>query len=265
MDRSTVLNSLARKSLNDEDFERVNKFFPMTGKCPTCNDEKVYRLNGEEFDCDCDVQRLLQKHYFAANIPKRYHDICLNQHFIGADREDVLRITNEYLENFDSNFHFGLGITFAGWLGSGKTFAMTSILKDLLKQGRSTYFITFEELINVWGASYSDEVSKRTLTERLQSVDILGLDELRTDPRNAGGFLANGLDNVIRHRTANRIPTLITTNMIPEKLEQEFPKVASLLSEANDWLIFTGKDVRGGEINERTRELAKRGERRPIC
>lgn len=142
---------------------------------------------------------------------------------------------------------------------------MTSILKSLMKAGHSTYFITFDELINIWGSSYADEDSKRTLEEKLISATILGLDELKTDARNKSGFLQNGLDNVIRHRASCRLPTLITTNMSMLDLQEEFPKVHSLLSEVNEVIYLTGKDVRGGEVAETQKRLAAAGERRPIC
>ena len=264
MERQEILRNLARKTLSDQDYEHLTTFFSFSAKCPTCDDTKKYWLDGVEHDCDCQIQKLLQKHYLAANIPSRYHDICLEPHFIGKDRDEVLKVANGYIDNFESNAHYGLGLTFAGSYGTGKTFVMTSILKSLLKRGYSTYFITFDELINVW-ANYSDDAAKQLLTNRLLSASILGIDELKTDPRNANGFLQNGLDNVIRHRTSNRLPTLITTNMTPTEEEREFPKVFSLLSEANDKVFLTGEDVRGGQVAKTNKQLARLGERRPIC
>src|SRR6476469_10476839 len=143
MEREQVIQNLARRSLNDSDRLHLEKFFRLTSVCPTCSDRGVYRLDGEEFECDCEIQKLLYKHYLAANIPSRYHDICLETHFVGADRYEVIRVAKNYLEHFEDKQHFGLGLTFSGWLGSGKTFAMTSILKALLQRGHQVYFITF--------------------------------------------------------------------------------------------------------------------------
>jgi len=266
MDRDEIIKNLGRKTLNDADRLHLERFFRLTNVCPTCGDRGKYVYEGIVYDpCDCELQKLLHKHYLAANIPQKYHTICVDEHFVGADRDLAVRIVNNYLNNFESNQHFGLGMIFAGAFGSGKTFAMTHILKSLLKQGRSVYFITFDELINVWGASWQDDKAKQLLTDRLLSAEVLGLDELRTDPRNANGFLQNGLDNVIRHRTAHNLPTLLTTNMLPIEEEQEFPKVFSLLSEVNDRVYFTGKDLRGDIVASTNKKLARKGERRPIC
>jgi DNA replication protein DnaC len=161
--------------------------------------------------------------------------------------------------------HYGLGLTFNGPLGTGKTFAMTCVLKELIKQGRNVHMITFEELINIWGKSWHDAEAQRMLELRLKSVDVLGLDELRTDKRNEGGFLAHGLDSVIRHRTANLLPTLVTTNMEADAELNQFGKVYSLLSAKNLRIETQGHDRRMMEVRRTNHELAKRGERRPIC
>src|SRR5690606_26662780 len=102
--------------------------------------------------------------------------------------------------------------------------------KELIKRGKEVYFTTFEELINIWGRSWEDQTAKRFVNQKLKSVDLLILDELRTDQRNAQGFLQDGLDSIIRFRTANLLPTLLTTNMSPEDEKKEFPRVYSLLS-----------------------------------
>jgi DNA replication protein DnaC len=206
----------------------------------------------------------LQKHYFVANIGREYHDICLDD-FEGPDADKVVPAVQQYIENFNDNFHYGLGITFNGPLGTGKTFAMTNVLKELVKRGRNVYMVTFEELINIWGKSYHDSESQRLLERKLKAADVLGLDELRTDKRNAEGFLANGLDSVIRHRTANLLPTLVTTNMQKEEELDQFGKVYSLLAAKNTRINTQGHDRRMMEVRKRNFELAKRGERRPIC
>lgn len=83
-----------------------------------------------------------------ANIGREYHDICFKD-FLGVDKENVLPIAMEYLERYEDNFHYGIGVTAAGGVGTGKTFIISSILKELVKAGRKVYFVTFEELIDV--------------------------------------------------------------------------------------------------------------------
>ena len=262
--REELIGNLRKRKIDDATFDRITTYYPVTAKCPTCNGLKRYNLDFKTYECDCEIQQLLQRHYFAANIGREYHDICLKD-FDGPDTDKVVPVTQEYINNFENNFHFGLGITFTGPFGTGKTFAMTCVLKELIKQGEDVYFITFEELINIWGKSWHDDEAKRLLERRLKTASVLGLDELRTDPRNAGGFLANGLDSVIRHRTSNLLPTLVTTNMNREDELDQFGKVYSLLAAKNTRVETHGHDRRMAEVRRRNFELNQRGERRPVC
>lgn len=248
---------------DDATTNRIAGMYP-PGGCPTCDGKKWYRLDFQKFECDCQYQIMLQKHYFRANIGREYHDICLKD-FDGPDADKVVPVVLEYLDKFNENFHYGLGMTFTGPYGTGKTFAMTCVLKELVKLGRDVYFTTFEQLINVWGDSWHDATAKRLLEQKLKGVEVLGLDEMRSDPRNASGFLANGLDSVIRYRTANLLPTLVTTNMTSELEKSEFARVYSLLSAKNTRVETNGHDRRMLEVRQRNHELKDRGERRPVC
>jgi DNA replication protein DnaC len=249
--------------IDNDSYDRIKKFFPTSEKCPTCSDEGIYVLEGKDYACNCELQKLLQRHYFAANIGREYHDICLH-HFEGANKDKIVPVIQDYIDNFEDNFHYGLGLSLYGPLGIGKTFGIITALKELVKQGRKVYFITFDELIAIWGAAYTDDHSKRLLQDRLMSAEVLGLDELRTDKRNKEGFLSGGLEYVLRHRTSNLLPTLITTNMTPPELEKEFGKAFSLLSGRNKEIVLTGEDHRE-KVKARVDSLARGHERRPIC
>jgi DNA replication protein DnaC len=264
VDREELLTNLRSFKIDDATYDRIEKSYPIAKDCPTCGGREQYMLDFKTYKCDCEVQLALQRHYFRANIGREYHDICLKD-FDGDDKSAVVPAVQDYLDQFEDNFHYGLGLTFNGPFGTGKTFAMTCVLKELIKQARETYFITFEELINIWGKSWHDDQAKALLEQRLKTVEVLGLDELRTDARNAGGFLQNGLDSVIRHRTSNLLPTLITTNMSKESEAAEFGKVYSLLAAKNTRIETHGHDRRMQEVRTRNYELKQRGERRPVC
>lgn len=263
LDREALISGLRNRRIDDSTYDKIVTSYPVAKTCPTCGGREKYQLDFETFDCDCEIQTLLQRHYFAANIGREYHDISLSD-FEGPDQSTVVPATRDYIDSFEDNFHYGLGLTFTGPFGTGKTFAMACVLKELVKQGRICYFIPFEELINVWGRSWHDDAAKKLLEQRLKTAEVLGLDELRSDARNASGFLQNGLDAVIRHRTSNLLPTLITSNMERKEELNEFGKVYSLLAARNTRVSTHGHDRRMQEVRQRVHELMQRGERRPI-
>jgi len=262
MSRDLLIQNLTGK-ISDSAYDRIANTFPSFDSCPTCDDNGHYILEGKTYHCDCQVQKLLQRSYFAANIPREYHDICI-EHFFGEDRETVVPQVQRYLEQFDNQYHYGLGLTFAGPYGTGKSFLVASILKEIVKKGRTAYFITFDEFVQHFGATWNDEKSKKLMQDTLKRVEVLGLDELKTDERNTNGFLSDALQAIIRHRTSNLLPTLITTNLTPDKQEQHFTKAHSLLSAKNTMVLTSGKDVRP-RVKAIAEQLIECNERRPIC
>lgn len=264
MNRDAIISNLITRKIEDTAYDRISLMYPINDVCPTCGGLERYNLDFKTYECDCELQKMLQRHYLAANIGREYHDICLSD-FEGDDASNVVSLTRKYIDQFENNFHYGLGLTFNGPFGTGKTFAMTCVLKELIKVGKDVYFITFDELINIWGKSWHDDEAKKMLERKLKATQVLGLDELRSDPRNSQGFLANGLDSVIRHRTANLLPTLVTTNMEREEELDQFGKVYSLLAAKNTRVQTHGHDRRMREVRVRNFDLAARGERRPIC
>jgi DNA replication protein DnaC len=265
VNRDELIQNLLSRKIADGDFNRIQDSYPVAALCPTCDGKEQYKLNDKWHDCDCQIQKLLQKHYFQANIGREYHDICADIHFEGPDREDVIPVIEDYLKHYTDNFHYGIGVTFSGPVGTGKTFAMTSILKELIKDGRNCYFVGFDELIDVWGRGWHDDTAKKILQDKLKRVEVLGIDELKTDGRNMRGFLAAGFEAVIRHRTSNLLPTLVTTNMTKIEEMAEFSKAYSLLSIRNLRVEFGGHDRRNKDVRPIVHGHARAGERRPIC
>ena len=260
--REEIQKNLLNK-IDDSTFDHISHYFNLNGGCPTCGGRRKYTLNFETYECDCEMQMLLQRHYLAANIGKEYHNICLDD-FFSMDKDKIVPVAREYIEKFEDNFYYGVGITYSGPVGTGKTFAMNCVLKELIKQGRMVYFINFEQLIDAWASRYKDPESERILDLAFK-VDVLGVDEWRTDKRNEGGCLAAGFDRIIRHRTSNLLPTFGTTNMTRTLEEQEFYKAFSLLSGKNIRVETVGHDVRMRELRDMRFAERKRGDRRPVC
>jgi hypothetical protein len=92
------------------------------------------------------------------------------------------------------------------------------------------------------------------------------LDELtRRDPdTKAGAYLASVFESVIRFRTSNRLPTIITTNLDPGAEAEAYPRVASLLGSVQSRLRLDGEDNRVKRVRETNHALVKAKEQRPI-
>ena len=256
--------------LSNAEFDRLSRNFPYprNGDCPTCGTTKRYRLDGEERECNCERQKTLSRRYYAANIPRRYHQLD-GTDFIPEYRRlnhGVVEAVDEYLLSFEYNYHYGRGLCFYGPLGTGKTLLATHVLKQTIKLGYSGYFIQFADLFHAWAASWKDEESKEEVERYMKRAQLLVLDDITTDKRNSEGFLQAGLEAIMRYRYNNNLPTILTTNMREtgsQSISEQFSRSYSLISGVTTWLTMEGADYRPTSL-ENTTYLVENQEKLPV-
>jgi DNA replication protein DnaC len=241
------------------------------GTCPTCGssvreiadgvygrENGTYRYRGQEFDCDCDTQVALRKHYLLAGIGDQYQRLDWND-FQGDSK--VLDDVATFLDKWDSFKVNGMGVEFSSThQGVGKTFGATHIAKELIKRGESVFFKPFLEIISLYDSPDKDE-----LEYRLRTITVLILDEVvppRTEAQ--GGLFSSKFEELIRHRTNFNLVTIMTTNLPPEKLNYHYPRTYSLLQAKQLRIEMVGDDVRQGRIANENLELVMNSEVRPL-
>jgi DNA replication protein DnaC len=131
-----------------------------------------------------------------------------------------------------------------------------------VKRGESVYFIDFRDVIALLN---KDQETRNAQEERIRETTVLILDEVVAGISFAqGNLFATKFEELIRYRTNfNRI-TLMTTNLTPEKLYEEYPRAYSLLEAKNKRIELAGEDARQDFIKWENEELAMNGEVRPI-
>lgn len=242
-------------------------------QCPTCLATKIevadgvhgwengtYRYHGEEHPCDCDTQKTLRMHYLLANIGDQYQRLDWNDFQGSADVKDAVSLFLDKWNAFKLN---GMGLEFSSAnLGVGKTFAATHVGKELVKRGEAVYFIPFLEVINL----YSRDADFRNAQEkRLRDTTVLILDEVVPSVSVAQNQLfATKFEELIRHRTNFNRVTVMTTNLGPDKLHEEYPRTYSLLEAKQVRVEMGGEDARQTFIARENIELIANDEVRPI-
>lgn len=261
--------------LSNSDFERAERLAAMSGipldHCPTCGAEPVkvdddtivdgangtFRFRGATHSCDCEEQKLLRKHYLVANIPDQYQRLHWDDY---TGSQEVRDIVASFLEKWKFFRVNGMGMEFYGSrLGTGKTFAATYVGKELVKLGERVFFIDFKEVISAYEET-DDDVS-----ERLRESTVLILDEVvpAVSERQAQ-FFAFKLEELVRHRTNFNLPTIMTTNLEPDRLHEAYPRTYSLLEAKQVRVELSGEDARRQRIALENIELAMNEEVRPI-
>lgn len=123
-----------------------------------------------------------------------------------------------------------------GWLllegtyGCGKTHLAAAIGNTRVAQGDSVLFITVPDLLDHLRAAYgpSSEIGYDQTFEQVRNAPLLILDDLGVE--NPSAWAQEKLFQLLNHRYASRIPTVITTNADIDTID---PRIRSRLLDVN--------------------------------
>jgi len=105
-----------------------------------------------------------------------------------------------------------------GGYGCGKTHLAAAIANNAVNHGVPTLFITVPDLLDSLRFAYADP--ETTFEERfneIRNADLLILDDFGT--QNATGWAQEKLFQIINYRYINKLPTVITTNLMLDEIE----------------------------------------------
>ena len=128
--------------------------------------------------------------------------------------------------------------------GCGKTFAASALFRATVERQRIRgRFVDWPDTIEAVKREFDDEAAHGKTERRLLAPDLLLLDDLGAErPTEFALALAA---RVLRHRHAQALPTIITSNAHDlSAFEAIDPRVASRLAEDSVVLRMTGRDRR---------------------
>lgn len=258
--------SLRTKFLSESDAARLYVAHPKVKPspeiyCPTCGKTGSYFWDGQNHECDCELQLQLHKHYLSAGIGVLYQRLSWRDY---EGDPDVNEMVQRYLANHAKYIERGTGMLFMGDVGRGKTLAATLLLKDLIQLGYRCYSVTFASMVEMFTAGWRDKEEQQHFQRKIRMSDVLLLDDLGREFRNRSKLSETTFDDVLRSRTQAGRPTLITTNMDQAELLEGYGAGAlSLLSENSLAHTFRGTDYRP-QANNRVLDEVDAGITRPI-
>jgi DNA replication protein DnaC len=109
-------------------------------------------------------------------------------------------------------------LLFEGGYGSGKTHLAAAIANYTVSMGIPTLFITVPDLLDTLRFAFSDpETTFEARFEEVRNAALLVLDDFGT--QNATGWAQEKLFQIINYRYINKLPTVITTNLMLDEIE----------------------------------------------
>ena len=235
--------------------------------CPTCRGEKTFQWYVEDevatYDCPCIDQWTLYLYLLYHGVPR--HEQQLGLRDAKAANPESVEVVKEYIRTFSEYRRRGLGLFLWGANGTGKTMLGSIVLKEALGQGYRGFFTSFADLLSRRMIGFSDKDYTVWYTSQVKNAELLLLDDPGKEHRANVSFVDSVLDDLVRYRINMLLPTIITTNVSPQRVESIYgDSVASLLNETMNQHHVRGTDFRPTwykiSLDEKDRRLV-----RPIC
>ena len=247
--------------LDDESFHRLKRqhgesLWGRPHPCKTCGDRGSFqqRLSSDRrpfpfgspivtVECNCEQQWLLHLWLLNAGIGLSYQRLSLSD--VPSERLAFVMEALTYMDRIEGNLRLGLGLMLWSELrGTGKTLVATLALKKALALGYDGYFTTFPDMLDMYQSTWRDKEEKAWFDRRVRNVQFLVIDDIgKEGPQRSRDVSESMVDAVIRARNAASLPTIITTNLSPEEVDQGY-SVASLLAGTVKPVHVVGQDYR---------------------
>lgn len=157
---------------------------------------------------------ITEKDLKRAGIGKRYRACTFGamERYIDDSARGAFEKAKRYAEHF-GEYQRGEGLIFSGSIGAGKTSLAIAVMREVMKNGASAYFIPLAELFDklVTMSKQRDSVEFLEFQRKLKTVRLLVLDDLGTEYPN--DWMRNKLDAIISYRYNECMPMIITTNL----------------------------------------------------
>lgn len=244
-EKEKILSSLG---LSEKDLEPT--YF-----CPICQDTGT--VNGK--NCSCKKQLITKKLYDQSEIENRIRkenfsrfnvDLFRKNRQVDEDQspyENIIRIKNNMM-SFVENFGFGSpNLYFFGQVGTGKTFMVNCIAKELMDRGIAVLYQSSNELHEFLGSyrfMYPDQKAQyKEKNNLIYNVDVLVIDDLGTE--HITEVSRSNLFEVINRRIVSQKTTIISSNIDIYELDRYYDKrISSRIMGEYKPLLFYGNDVR---------------------
>ena len=219
----------------------VGEYIPLCAEC----DDTGY-VNGEQ--CRCLTAYIIEKCYgegYSSEYRSMPEPSCFDT--LIYTREESRRLAEKcrrtmlkYIADFDTS---PANLAVIGVPGSGKTLIARIICGELMKKGYTVMCLAAYRIVEIFSEEMFSGESDG-IRELAESCDLLVIDDLGTERQT--NFTENLLFELTDTRFRKDLPTIITTNLSPEKQREYYGDriFSRIYSRCNAVINTPGEDIR---------------------
>lgn len=152
-------------------------------------------------------------------LGQRFQECTFERFIPRPGTEKALKAAREFAVSFPPTD--GTGIMFLGTWGNGKSHLAAAIVHAVKAQGHTAVFASVPEVLSRIRATYNDEAreTEAQLMFGLREAKLTVLDDLGVEKKS--DWTLEKVYELIDARYRARRPTIVTTNLTPDELEEQ--------------------------------------------
>lgn len=160
---------------------------------------------------------------------------------IGVVQNPQRKYLEKFIANMDAFLKRGVGLLLWGDYGRGKSSAGAVLLQSIADRGRTGLFVYADDITGyVINKTAFD--ADMTMIERMMTVDLLVIDDFTIAKKDS--FADSKFEMIFRRRTSEMKSTIITTNLSPTFIKENFPALFAVMIEVLFPVRFDGMNLR---------------------
>ncbi|MBO6302558.1 MAG: ATP-binding protein [Ruminiclostridium sp.] len=221
--------------------------------CKVCEDTGI--VDGHRCKCFMDVVKKAATDDMNRHSPLklcRFEDFSLSYYDdttvteLGGTARKIMEYNYNICRRYAEEFHLPYsGLLLRGKTGLGKTHLSLSIASAVIEKGYSVIYNSAPDMFRRIEREHFNRSSDSSDTlSMVISTDLLVIDDLGTEIESKQKFCMQTLYNIINDRLNASRPTIISTNLDHNELEQRYEERTYSRLTTMEELIFVGSDVR---------------------